>query len=215
MRATGWSRSRVAGGLAHDGVRVAEVGVDVMGDALRGAGEQGAGVGQDQRVVVDVDDAALGGHALGDLMGVVHAGQAGADVQELPDALLIGQVTDGAGEEVAGGAGAGLDAGEDLAERVTGGAVHLVVVLAAQPVVPDPGGLRHGRVEPGERVRRGVGGLFGHGRSCACVRARRGPRNRRTPVVGNHVITQRFGSCASSAPTDHVTQGCWLVRRPW
>jgi hypothetical protein len=49
-------------------------------------------VGQDHWVVVDVDDPGVGGDALGDLVGVLGGGQAGADVQELPEAGLAGQV---------------------------------------------------------------------------------------------------------------------------
>jgi hypothetical protein len=52
------------------------VGVGVGRDPLRGASEQGAGMGQDQRVVVHVDDPGIGGHALGDLVGLVGGGQA-------------------------------------------------------------------------------------------------------------------------------------------
>jgi hypothetical protein len=71
-----------AGGQLEDPVGIAQVGVDVGGHVL-GAGEQGTGVGQHHRVVVDTDDAALRGDPLGHLVGVVGGGQAGADVQEL------------------------------------------------------------------------------------------------------------------------------------
>jgi hypothetical protein len=47
--------------------------------ATRGAaGEQGAGMGKHQRVVIDVDDAGRGGDPLGDLVSVVHGRQTGA-----------------------------------------------------------------------------------------------------------------------------------------
>jgi len=71
---------------------------------LGAAGEQRAGVHQHQRVVVDVDDAGLGRDGLGDLVGVVGGRQAGADVLELADARLAGQVADRAGQEPSVGA---------------------------------------------------------------------------------------------------------------
>ena len=49
---------------------------------------------QHDGVVVDIDDAALWRHRLGDLVGVVGRGQAGADVEELADARLAGQILD-------------------------------------------------------------------------------------------------------------------------
>ena len=67
----------------EDGVRVAQIGGDEGGGALGGAGEQGVGVGEDGRVVVDVDDPRSRADALGDLVGVVRGGQPGADVEEL------------------------------------------------------------------------------------------------------------------------------------
>ena len=53
-------------------------------------------MGQDDRVVVDVDDLRVRGDPLGDLVRVVGGRQAGADVQELADLRLAGQVPDGA-----------------------------------------------------------------------------------------------------------------------
>jgi hypothetical protein len=44
------------GRVAQDRLRVLQVGLDVVARALGGAGQQGAGVHQHQRVVVDVDD---------------------------------------------------------------------------------------------------------------------------------------------------------------
>ncbi|KIX79764.1 hypothetical protein SF12_02540 [Streptomyces sp. MBRL 601] len=100
-----------AGGPGEDGPGVVGVGVQVGGGALGGPGEQRAGVAEDDRVVVDVDDAGAGVDALGDLVGVVDGGQSGADVQELGDARLPGQVRHGPPEEGAVGAGHVPDAG--------------------------------------------------------------------------------------------------------
>jgi hypothetical protein len=61
-------------------------------------------VQHDHRVVVHVDDVGLGRGLLRDLMGVVRRRQPGPDVEELPDALLAGQVLDRTGQERAVGA---------------------------------------------------------------------------------------------------------------
>jgi hypothetical protein len=52
---------------------------------------QGAGVREDQGVVVHVDDPGVGGGALGHFVGVVGGGQAGADVQELANREPAGE----------------------------------------------------------------------------------------------------------------------------
>jgi hypothetical protein len=62
-------------------------------------------------------------------VGLVGGRQAGADVQELSDLRLTGQVPDRPGEELPGGAGDVDDFGEDLAILVTGGAVDGVLSL--------------------------------------------------------------------------------------
>jgi len=133
----------------QDLVRIAQVRVEIVGRAFGVAGQQRGGVGQDDRVVVHVDDPGFRRDGLGDLVGAVEGGQAGADVEELPDAHLPGQVPHGAAHERAGGAGDDSDVGEGGQELVAGRAVDGVVVLSAEPVVPDPGRVRHGRVELG------------------------------------------------------------------
>jgi hypothetical protein len=98
-------------------------------------------VHHDHGIVVDVDDAALGRDALRDLVGVVGGGQPGADVQELPDARLAGQVARRPPQEVAvlqRGQPGGREALENL---VPGGAIDREVVLAAEPVVVSAGGV--------------------------------------------------------------------------
>jgi hypothetical protein len=110
-------------------------------------------VAEHDRVVVHVDDARVGRGALRHLVGVVAAGQAGADVEELADARLGGQIVDRAAEE-----GAVLpDARDDvrilLDHQLGGLAVRLEVVLAAEPVIVDPRDRRHAGVDLRRRVR--------------------------------------------------------------
>jgi hypothetical protein len=164
-----------AGGLPQDGVWVVQVGLDVVGRALRGAGKQRAGVHQDQRIVVDIDDPRLRGHRLGDLMRIVRGGQPGTDVEELADPGLTGQEPHGAAEERPISASGGAHVRQELQDLFSDLPVGGEVVLAAQPVVPDPCGMRHARVEP--RLERLVGRacrVFGH----ACA-----PSLRAVPVV--------------------------------
>jgi hypothetical protein len=101
-----------------------------------------SGVGEHERVVVDVDDAALRRHRLRHLVGVVGGGQAGPDVEELPHPGLAGQVAHRSREV---GATQPRILGELrltdenlLADRAVDGEV----VLAAQQEVPDPRGVR-------------------------------------------------------------------------
>ena len=130
--------------------------------ALGGAGEQGAGVHQHHGVVVDVDDLGVRSHPLGDLVGVVGGGQAGADVQELTDARLTGQVPDRADQEGPRGASVLDDRRERLENLVADLAVDVEVVFAAQPVVPDPGRLGHVGVDLGRDLA-GGGRVVCHG----------------------------------------------------
>src|SRR5919198_214577 len=83
----------------------------------------------------------------GDLVGIVGGGQAGADVQELGDPRLADQVADRAAQERPVGPGQGDDVREHIGDPVTDRAVDRVVVLAAEPVVPDPGRVRHAGVD--------------------------------------------------------------------
>lgn len=114
--------------------------------------QQGRGVQQHHRVVVDVDDAALRRLALGDLVGVVRGRDAGTEVEELRDAGLTGQVLHRPGQELAvgphrlGQLRVGLQ--RQLARLPVGGEV----ILAAEPVVVDPGRVGLARVD--ESVRR-------------------------------------------------------------
>jgi hypothetical protein len=86
-------------GLVEDRVGVAQVGVDVLGGTRLVAGEQRAGVGEDDRIVVRVHDQGLWRDGLGDLVCVACRRDAGADVEELADARLPGEVADDPPEE--------------------------------------------------------------------------------------------------------------------
>jgi hypothetical protein len=99
-------------------------------------------VGEHHRVAVDVDDLGFRCHELSDLVGVLHGGQPGADIEELPDPGLAGQVADRADEELARLRGHGRDVRIDFQTRLADGAVDLEVVLAAHSEVPDPRRMR-------------------------------------------------------------------------
>jgi hypothetical protein len=83
----------------EDRVRVAGVGVQVGGPAFGHGRQQRAGVGEHDRVVVDVHDPGVGRDALSHLVGVVRRRDASADVQELPDPGLIRQESHHPAEE--------------------------------------------------------------------------------------------------------------------
>jgi len=182
------------GGSLQDLVGVARVGIDVVGDALRGAGEQSPSVRQYERIVVDIDDAALRRDRLRDLMGVVEGGQAGTDVEELPNPRFAGEVCDDADEERANRASQVADVREDLEDLITHFAVHREVVLAAQPVVPDTGRVRDGRVDLGSLIVGRRRWRVCHGGDLSCVGSRFAPNL-------DH----------ASARQQPVTPRCWCV----
>ena len=94
-------------------------------------------------------------------MGIVGGRQHAADIQELADALLAGQILDRASQEGPVGAGLGDDDRQHLGDPVACLPVDGKVVAAAQPVVPDPGRMRHGRVEHPTGLGNGTG-IVGH-----------------------------------------------------
>jgi hypothetical protein len=143
-------------------VRLTHVGVDVVAGALGSAGEQGAGVHQHERVVVHVDDARFRSQPLGDLVCVVGGRQTGADVQELADPCLADQIPDRAQQKRPGTAGRAGHVRERRDDPVTSLAVDGIVVLATQPVVPDPGRMRHACVDLRPFLA-GGGRTVGHG----------------------------------------------------
>jgi hypothetical protein len=77
------SSARSHNGIGEDRIRLAQIALDVGGDALVGAGQDRSGVGHDDRVVVDVDDPQFRRDALGDVVDVRCYGQAAPDIQEL------------------------------------------------------------------------------------------------------------------------------------
>src|SRR5690606_37867666 len=107
--------------------------------------------------LVDVDDLGVGCDGLGHLVGVLHRGQPGADVEELADPGLGRQEADGADQEVARLHRHVRDLRVHRSHRVADLPVGGVVVLAAQPVVPDARPVR----DVGADLRQG---LLGHGR---------------------------------------------------
>jgi hypothetical protein len=107
------------GGSGQDGVRVPRVGVDVLAAALRCTGQQRLRVRQHDRVVVDVDDPRLRRRPLRHLVGVAGGGQAGADVEELPEAGLGRQVVHGGREERPVGRLSGVRTPDDVRSALT------------------------------------------------------------------------------------------------
>jgi hypothetical protein len=149
MTATGREKSSRRSAFRTICCGVAEISVQIAARALRAAGEQGACVRHHHRIVVGVDDPRLGRDRLGYFVRVVSRGKAGADVEELPDARLARQVADRAGQERPVGAHGQGQVRVRLQRPVTGLPVGGEMVLAAQPVVIDPGDMRDAGVEDG------------------------------------------------------------------
>ena len=95
-------------------------------------------------------------------MGVVGGRQAGADVKELAHRCLGDQVPDRAHQKRPGTAGHAGNVRERRDDLVTGRTVDRIVVLATDPVVPDPGRMRHGCVDLWSFLA-GGGRTVGHG----------------------------------------------------
>jgi len=98
-------------------------------------------------VVVHVDDARAGRGRLGDLVDVLLRGDARADVEELPDAGLAGQVPNGPAEKGPVGPHDGPHVGVHRDHCAGGVLVGPEVVAAAQPVVVHAGDVRLGGVD--------------------------------------------------------------------
>jgi cytochrome P450 len=132
-------------GVADDLGRLPQVTLDDGGVGV--VGQHEPAVGDDDIVVVDVDDARAGGRALGDLVDVVLRGDAGADVEELADAGRSRQVPHRAAEEGPGGAHGGADIRIQCDHRAGQVPVGLEVMVAADPVVIHAGDIRLGGVD--------------------------------------------------------------------
>jgi hypothetical protein len=94
---------RLHPGQREQVIRLAQVGVD-RGDG-HVVGQQRVGVQHHERVVIAVDHPGLAVRGLRDLVHVGHGGQAGADVQELSDPLVAGQMPHRSPQEPPVGAG--------------------------------------------------------------------------------------------------------------
>src|SRR5690606_21188904 len=114
-------------------------------------------VGDDSRVVVDVDDVGAGGEPAD---GLVVWGKPASNVDELIDPL-VGQVPDDSLCEHLRSEGHVREPGELEDELVSGRAVDLVVVLAALQVVPHPCRVRLLSVDGGVPVIEEVWGSSG------------------------------------------------------
>jgi hypothetical protein len=150
--------------LRHDCAGVAQVGADVAAPAGRDGCEQGAGAHQHQRVVVGVGDPAGSLDVLGDLVGGSRSRQARADVEELADTAVSGQVVHRPAQERPVRSRPRHHLGAAADDVLGGPAVGREGVLAAQPVAVDAGRVSGSRVEPAGTGRAGgvlVGGSVG------------------------------------------------------
>jgi hypothetical protein len=127
--------------------RVPEVAVHGEGHLV--VGEQRPGVGQDDRVVVEVDHPGSRVDRVGDLVHVLRGRQPGADVEELSQARLADQVPDHAAEQVTLRPDTHLHGGKLGDDLIGDGPVGGEVVLAAEQVVIHPGDVRLRGVEYG------------------------------------------------------------------
>ncbi len=134
-----------------NGGDVAGVSLKVGCGSLRAARQQRPSVDQHERIVVDIDDPRLGRDPLGDFMRVINCRQPGPDIEELADSRVSRQVPHRAHKEPPGRERDIHDLGQHGESLITGLPVDGVVVLAAQPVIPDPGRMRHRSVDAGWR----------------------------------------------------------------
>jgi hypothetical protein len=120
---------------------------------------------QHDRVVVDVDHLGVRSHPLSYLVRVVRGGDPGAEVQELADGRLAGQVPGHPAEEGPVGAHPEPQARRHGHHALGGLPVGGEVVLAAEPVVIDPGRVRHAGVQASGALAPGDGTAlcFAHG----------------------------------------------------
>jgi len=151
-------------GMIQDCLRIPQVSLDYDGIP---AGLEGTGVGQDHRIVVDVHHPGTGVDVQGDLMHIALGGQPGADVHELGDPGLGGQVTDGPAQEPAVLHGHQLRLRRGLAHLQGSRPVSGEVVVTTEPEVIHPRRRRDRRINPERRY-----GAAGHATSS--IRCRTG-----------------------------------------
>ena len=130
--------------VVQDLIGAAQVGLEHLGGA---AGQQGAPVGAYDGVVVDVENPCAAGDLLGDLVHVSRGGQAGADVDELPDPVLLGEDPHHPAQERPVSPGDERQLRHHLDELVSRGTVGREVVLALEEVVVHPGDVGRGGVQ--------------------------------------------------------------------
>src|SRR5690606_11861864 len=168
--------------------------------------QQRVGVGEDDGVVVDVDDPCVGCGALGHLVGVVGGRQARADVQELPHPLLGDQEADGSPEEETAGVRDVDQPGEDLLDLLADLPVDLVVVLAADEVVPEAGRVRPARIDPGTCLETGtvLGDVLRHGWASYALSGEQcdQPTSKRLPRTPVDACSAGFGGCRCAVCRD-------------
>jgi hypothetical protein len=135
--------------LLQDRVSIAQIGVQVVDQALVAAGQQDPRVGEHDRVIIHVDHARLRRRRLSDLVRVVRGRDAGAEIKELPDARAGGQLAHRPGQKLPVSPRARdhprVGGGRFLGRLPVGGKV----VRAAQPVIVDPGLVRDADIKGG------------------------------------------------------------------
>jgi hypothetical protein len=131
--------------VGEDLGRLAQVGLDHGG--VRVVLQHEPAVRHGDLVAVHVDDPCAGRGRLGDLVDVLLGGDAGTDVEELPDAGLADQVPDGPAEKCPVGPHHGPDVGVYRDHRTGHVLVGPEIVATAQPVVVHAGDVRLGGVD--------------------------------------------------------------------
>ncbi len=144
-----------------------------------GASHQRGGMGRDQRILIHIDDARLGRHPVGDLVGVGHIRQARAKVEELADALTEHVVNHPLQQMAALNGSLSTGWNTQLPHHRIGRfgrfPINREVVFAAELIVPDASGV--GVTSPDRifGVRSGGRRRFGRHQASSSVRQRGAP----------------------------------------
>src|SRR5271165_3169409 len=104
-------------------------------------------MGYDDGIVIDVGHPCIRPDCLGDLVGVVGRWEAAADVYELADAQVAGQVPDRAPQETTVLSAGYLCIGQQAAQFLGRLPVGSEIILSAKKVVVDPRNVRDGDIE--------------------------------------------------------------------